>query len=110
MKLLKVNSNKFVQACVHPKMVRSQFVALHRVKLTMEELLVTLIKRAQVACEESQRQRVAASNELTALHTIREYNGRKQPKNTKMFSVKISKHKFLNISIIVICFILQVGG
>ena len=45
-------------------MARSQFVALHRVKLTMEELLVTLIKRAQVACEESQRQRVAASNEL----------------------------------------------
>ena len=88
-------------------MVRSQFVALHHVKLTMEELLVTLIKRED---EESQRQRVAASNELTAPHTIREYNGRKQPKNTKMFSVKISKHKFLNISIIVICFILQVGG
>ena len=56
---------------MHPQMVRGQFLALRHKTLTMEQLLVTLIKRAQVACEESQRQRVVASNGLAALHIIR---------------------------------------
>ena len=39
--------------------------------LTMEQLLVTLIKRAQLECEESHRMRVSAANGLAALHIIR---------------------------------------
>ena len=53
-------------------MVRGQFVALRHLTLTMEELLETLIKRAQVECEENQRLRVAACNGLAALDIINE--------------------------------------
>ena len=53
-------------------MVRGHFLALRHVTMTMEELLVTLIKRANVECEESHRLRVAASNGLAALHIIKE--------------------------------------
>lgn len=62
------------QACVHPQMVRGQFLTLRpqTKTLTMEELLVTLIKRAQVECEESQRLRVSAANGQAALLIIKE--------------------------------------
>lgn len=62
------------QACVHPQMVRGQFLTLRpqTKTLTMEELLVTLIKRAQLECEESQRLRVSAANGQAALHIIKE--------------------------------------
>lgn len=62
------------QACVHPQMVRGQFLTLRpqTETLTMEELLVTLIKRAQLECEESQRLRVAAVNGQAAIHIIKE--------------------------------------
>ena len=53
-------------------MVRGHFVALRHVTLTMEELLVTLIKRANLECEESHRLRVAACNGLAALHIIQQ--------------------------------------
>lgn len=45
-------------------------MALRHATMSMEELLVTLIKRAQTECEESQRQRVAAANGLAAIHII----------------------------------------
>ncbi|XP_045026418.1 LOW QUALITY PROTEIN: E3 ubiquitin-protein ligase SHPRH [Daphnia magna] len=62
------------QACVHPQMVRGQFLTLRpqTKTLTMEELLCTLIKRAQLECEESQRLRVSAANGQAALHIIQE--------------------------------------
>lgn len=62
------------QACVHPQMVRGQFLTLRpqTKTLTMEELLGTLIKRAQLECEESQRLRVSAANGQAALHIIKE--------------------------------------
>lgn len=62
------------QACVHPQMVRGQFLTLrpHTKTLTMAELLVTLIKKAQVECEESQRLRVSAANGQAALYIIQE--------------------------------------
>lgn len=55
-------------------MVRGQFLTMRAQTktMTMEELLVSLIKRAQVECEESQRLRVAAANGLAALHAIKE--------------------------------------
>ena len=53
-------------------MVRGHFVALRHATLTMEELLVTLIKRANLECEESHRLRVAACNGLAALHIIQQ--------------------------------------
>ena len=66
------------QACVHPQMVRGQFLTLkpHSKTLTMEELLKSLIKRSQVECEEAQRLRVAAANGLAALHIIKKEYGR----------------------------------
>ena len=61
------------QACVHPQMVRGQFLTLkpQTKTLSMEELLITLIKRAQLECEESQRMRVSAANGQAALHIIK---------------------------------------
>lgn len=40
--------------------------------MSMEDLLLSLIKKAQVECEESHRLRVAAANGLAALHAIKE--------------------------------------
>jgi E3 ubiquitin-protein ligase SHPRH len=61
------------QACVHPQMVRGQFLTLRpqTKTLSMEELLITLIKRAQLECEESQRLRVSAANGQAALYIIK---------------------------------------
>lgn len=65
------------QACVHPQMVRGRFLTLRPQSktLTMEELLRTLIRKAQTECEESQRLRVSATNGLAALHLIRGEHG-----------------------------------
>ena len=65
------------QACVHPQMVRGQFLTLRPQSktLTMDELLRTLIRRAQTECEESQRLRVSAANGQAALHVIRGEHG-----------------------------------
>jgi E3 ubiquitin-protein ligase SHPRH len=61
------------QACVHPQMVRGQFLTLKAQfkTLSMEELLVTLIKRAELECVESQRLRVSAANGQAALYIIK---------------------------------------
>jgi len=55
-------------------MVRGQFLT-HRPQsktLSMDELLKTLVKRAQLECEEAQRLRVSAANGQAALYIIRE--------------------------------------
>jgi hypothetical protein len=54
-------------------MVRGQFLTLKAQfkTLSMEELLVTLIKRAELECVESQRLRVSAANGQAALYIIK---------------------------------------
>jgi phage I-like protein len=55
-------------------MVRGQFLTLRpqTKTLSMDELLKTLVKRAQLECEEAQRLRVSGANGQAALYIIRE--------------------------------------
>ncbi|XP_033741490.1 E3 ubiquitin-protein ligase SHPRH-like [Pecten maximus] len=63
---------KLRQACCHPQAVRGEFIPLQKNTMTMEELLESLTKKAQLECEESHRQLVAAINGTAGLHIIRE--------------------------------------
>lgn len=65
------------QACVHPQMVRGQFLTMRAQSktLTMEELLRTLIKRAHVECDDAHRLRVSAVNGQAAIHIIKKEFG-----------------------------------
>ncbi|XP_060077806.1 E3 ubiquitin-protein ligase SHPRH-like [Ylistrum balloti] len=63
---------KLRQACCHPQAVRGEFIPLQKNTMTMDELLESLIKKAQTECEESHRQLVAAINGTAGLHIIKE--------------------------------------
>ncbi|XP_069131636.1 E3 ubiquitin-protein ligase SHPRH-like isoform X2 [Argopecten irradians] len=63
---------KLRQACCHPQAVRGEFIPLQKNTMTMEELLESLTKKAQLECEESHRQLVAAINGTAGLHIIKE--------------------------------------
>ncbi|OWF36325.1 E3 ubiquitin-protein ligase SHPRH [Mizuhopecten yessoensis] len=62
---------KLRQACCHPQAVRGEFIPLQKSIMTMEELLESLTKKAQLECEESHRQLVAAINGIAGIHIIR---------------------------------------
>uniref|UniRef100_T1JC89 RING-type domain-containing protein n=1 Tax=Strigamia maritima TaxID=126957 RepID=T1JC89_STRMM len=60
------------QACCHPQAVKGQFISVHKSTLTMEELLVQMIKKTKMDAEEAHRQHIAALNGLAGLNIIQE--------------------------------------
>ena len=58
------------QSCCHPQAVKGQFMSLQKSTMTMEELMVQMIKKATLECEEANRQYVASLNGLAGLDII----------------------------------------
>ncbi|XP_030850067.1 E3 ubiquitin-protein ligase SHPRH [Strongylocentrotus purpuratus] len=60
------------QACCHPHVVRGEFTTLQKKKqLSMEDLLKTMIAKAEVESDGAHRQLVCAMNALAAVHCIK---------------------------------------
>ncbi|XP_063954546.1 E3 ubiquitin-protein ligase SHPRH-like isoform X2 [Lytechinus pictus] len=61
------------QACCHPRIVRGEFTALQKKKqLSMQDLLKTMITKAEIDSDGAHRQLVCAMNALAAVHCIKE--------------------------------------
>ena len=60
------------QSCCHPQAVRGQFMSLQKSTMTMEELMVQMIKKVTLEAEEENRKLVAALNGLAGLDLIEE--------------------------------------
>ncbi|EDV27774.1 uncharacterized protein TRIADDRAFT_53804 [Trichoplax adhaerens] len=53
------------QACCHPQAVTSSGISLNRGRLTMDQILESMIKKSKTECEEAQRQIIFALNGIT---------------------------------------------
>ncbi|XP_074656200.1 E3 ubiquitin-protein ligase SHPRH-like isoform X2 [Tubulanus polymorphus] len=60
------------QACCHPQAVRGAFISLQKTTLTMQELLVQMIRKTVSDCEEAHRQKVAAHNGLAGIYILQD--------------------------------------
>lgn len=62
------------QACVHPQMVKGNWISLNKLKstLTMEDLLDQLIRKSALQCTEDNRLIVSSFNALAGLYLLKE--------------------------------------